>query len=235
MDLQALRDFTLTSLDTDTEEIPYSILDVWIGEGYDLIIAASDVWSFFGVEYTLTTTVDQQAYNFGGNDTDRDVAFSYPLRSIEDVRGDTWSLRPVAHAAVRAAFRTTSPSSARPWGFSEHGDSLYLWPIPDASYSVTISGYRSPIDWVAMGAGSEPDSPDETHEAIAYHALSRGYAQQADPEMAAYYSQLFGAKVANFKKRYATPRSSGPFIRNGGLNVDVYTRNGLGPLVYPFE
>lgn len=234
LDLDAIRSFVLTSLDTDTDEIPFSLLDIYISEGFDRIVEASTQWSFYAQEATLTTVAGQQAYNFGGSDTERDDAFAYAALNILDVRGATFSCRPLAHAAVRAAMRTTSPSSARPWGFSEFGDSLYLWPIPDSAYTITIAYYRKPIDWVALGSGSEPDCPDEFHEVIAYHALSRGFAMQADPDMASFYSTLFDQRVKTLKSRYATPRTSGPFIQNGGLNIDPYTRNGLGPLIYPW-
>lgn len=235
LDLQALRNFVLVSLDTDVDEIPNTLLDIYISEGFDRIVQASTTWSFYAVENTLTTSAGVQSYNFGTDDATRNAAFPYALLSITDVRGENNSLRPVAHQPTRAAFRQTSPQSSRPFAFSEFGESIYLWPIPDAAYPISVAGYRLPVDWVAAGAGSEPDCPAEFHEVIAYWALARGFAMQSDPEMATYYSNLFDARVRTLKQRYATPRTAGPFVLNGGIRVDPYTRNGLGPLIYPFE
>ena len=235
MDLSTIRAFVRTSLDTDSDELPDSLLDVFIGEGFNNLIEASTKWSFYAVEDTLSSVAGQQEYNIAGVDALRDNAFTYAYRSITDVRGETWSLRPLQHAAIRASMRVDSPATARPWGFSEHGDSIFLWPIPDGVYAFEVSGFRAPIDWVALGAGSEPDAPVEFHEVVAYHALARGFAQQLDLETASYYSQMFDRRVAQLVKRYTSKRTAGPFVQNGGLRVDPYTRNGLGPLIYPFE
>jgi len=235
MDLSTIQAFVRDSLDTDSTELPDSLLNVYIGEGYDNLIAASEDWSFFHVEDTLTTVANTQSYNIGGADGVRDVAFPYAYRAITDLRGETWSLRPVAHAAIRAQFRTTSPASARPTYWSEHGDLIYLWAIPDSTYPIVVSGYRAAIDWIPLGAGSEPDAPNEFHMVIAYHALARGFAQQLDLETASYYSNLFDRRLRTLVGRYTTPMSNGPHILNGGTRTDVYARNGLGPLIYPFE
>lgn len=235
MDLSTIQAFVRDSLDTDSTELPDSLLNVYIGEGYDKIIDASTQWRFFHVEDTLTTVADTQAYNISGVDADRNSAFPYAYRLITDVRGDTWSLRPVAHAAIRALYRTTSPSSARPTSFSQHGDSIYLWAIPNGAYDFVVSGYRAPIDWIPLGAGSAPDAPDEFHQVIAFHALARGFAQQLDLETASYYAQAFDQRVAALVRRYTVPLVAGPYVQNGGTRVSSYARNGLGPLIYPFE
>jgi hypothetical protein len=235
MDLGTIQDFVRTSLDTDDTELPDSLLNVYISEGYDNVIALSNQWSFFHVEDTLTTVADTQSYNIAGNDTDRNVAFPYAYRSITDLRGETWSLQNVGHAAIRSQFRITSPSTARPTYWSEHGDLIYLWAIPDGAYEIVVSGYRSPIDWLTLGSGSEPDGPDEMSDIIAMHALARGFAQQLDLETAQYYHAAFAQRSKQFVGRYTTPLAEGPKIHNGGTRVDLYKRNGLGPLIYPFE
>lgn len=220
MTLQEIRDFVRASLDTDEEDLPDSLLDSFISDGWERAIGASRTWNFYAVEYTITTVASQQAYNVSGADADLDVPSR--LESITDVRGDTWQLIPLDHARARQMYRRTSPSSSRPTRWSEFGQEVFLWPIPDTAYEVQVTGYRLPTDWIGAGAGSTPDAPAEFSNIVAYAALAQGWAQQSDPEMATFYSQSFQRDVARVKARYATPLSSGPFVLNGPPRQSAY-------------
>lgn len=232
MSLQEIRDFVRGSLDVDAEELSDLILDVHISDGFDRAIGASRTWNFYAVENTITTTPGVQSYNVAGDTGSLTTGITAPLASITDVRGDTWSLTPVDHRATRAAMRKTAPASSRPWGWSEFGQSIVLWPIPDTTYSVDIAGYRHPNDWMTNPANL-PDCPSDFHNLLAYHALARGWAQQSDPEMAGYYSQLFQTDLVRLKGRYTGQLGSGPYLQNGGITH--MGRGGLGPLIYPFQ
>lgn len=233
MTLGGIRSFVRTSLDTDADELPDTLLNVFVEEAFDHAMNSSNQWSFYATVNTISTAAGTQAYDFGSATPHAGIA--QPLQSIVDVRGDNFTLANLSHQTVRASMRRTSPSSARPWGWSEHGTSLYLWPIPDSVYTLEIAGYREPLDWMAGGDGAIPDCPSEFHRPIAYYALARGWAQQSDPDMAAFYSSRFDVELSRLKARYATSAGMGPHVLNGGLGIDSYTRNGLGPLIYPFN
>lgn len=228
MSLQEIRDFVRGSLDVDDEELPDLILDVHISDGFDRAIGASRTWNFYAVENTITTTAGVQSYDVAGSALTAGV--TTPMASITDVRGDNGSLSPADHRATRAAYRRTSPGSSRPRVWTEFGTSVVLWPTPDTTYTIDIEGYRHPNDWMT-NPGNLPDCPSDFHNLLAFHALSQGWAQQSDPEMATYYERLFGTDLQRLKGRYTGQMGSGPYVQNGGL---PYGPNPLGPLIYPF-
>lgn len=233
LSLGEIQDFVRTSLDTDATELPDSVLNVYIREGAYRAAHASNQWQFYGVEYTITTIANDQSYQVTGSNL-------YPgidaqLAAIVDVRGPTWQLVPVAHQAIRDTYRQTAVPTGNPTSWSEHGQMIYLWPTPASAAVLTISGYRQMADWQAGGTGAAPDLPEDFHDVLCFHALARGWAQQSDPDMATYYDRMFDDQIKQLKKRFGSGMAQGPMVLNGGTGVDSYSRNGLGPLIYPFE
>jgi len=234
MNLQQIRDFVRLTLDVDDEELPDTILNIFIQEGANKCQRASQAYSFYGVEYNLLTIANQQAYVVF-NPTSNASGITRPLRSIESVRSTNFALRPVSHVAARRYFRSSQAATTNPYRWSIWGESIYLWPKPSAGVTLSIQGYRQPSDWIATGAGGVPDMPEEFHEVIAYWALHRGYLQQDDIEMAQVFASTFDSSLKAAASPYIRGNSAGPFIMSGGMGAGEGSTSGLGPIYWPFD
>lgn len=236
MDAVAIRKFVRDHLDVDSSELPDSLLDVFMRDGFSRIIAYFDespVW--LQVEYSFTATVGQQAYNL---DTTPGLITPTPLQTIDEVRSPYFSLTPRQHRQVRAEYRANAPLQARPQEFSIWGRTLYLWPKPADAATYTVLGIRRPNwDWVGTtGSTGIPDLPEDFHMLLAQWTLARGYAQQDDLMMAGFYRDEFGQELRNLAKRWTTNDTALPMIMNGGRRVEPYrTQKNLGPLIYTWE
>lgn len=228
-----IRSYVRTALDVEVSELPNTLIDVWMQEAYDKVVALADRGPYWlHVTYTFDSVIGTQAYDL---DSEPTLISPQPLQYIEDVRGDTWTLTPRSHRQMRAEYRQTSPSQAKSTEFSLWGRSLYLWPIPSAVISYQVTGTRQPIDWIAVNGS--PDCPNEFHGFIADYALARGYAQQDDPESAATLLNGWEAQVKKLLVRSQDGMTSQPLTINGGNGREPWRaeRSSLGPLIYTWE
>ena len=233
MTATTIRSFVRTSLDVDAEDIPDSLLDVWMQDAVTRIIShfgESPVW--LQVEYTFTTVPSVQSYNL---DTTEGLKVPQPLQTVDEVRSPLFSLTPRQHRQVRESYRTDSPSG-RPQEFSLWNRDLFLWPKPVAAEAIQVLGIRKPDwNWITTGSGA-PDMPEEFHTLIAHWSLARAYAQQDDPEMANFFRGEFASTLVSTATRFINNVTALPMVMNGGRRHEPYrTARTLGPLIYDWE
>lgn len=223
-----IRKFVRDSLDVETDDIPDSILNVWMNDAVTRIISYFDESpTFLQVEYSFVTSVEVQKYSL---DSTVGLTDPEPLQAIDEVRGPTWSLTPRQHRQVRESYPRTA-GSGNPLEFSIWGRDLYLWPKPSVEETFHVLGVRKiDTDWATAGTGV-PDLPEEFHILIAHWALARAYAQQDDPEMANFYREEFAGTLTSIATRFVANTTALPMIMNGGSLRRHDPRTGvLGPL-----
>jgi hypothetical protein len=207
MTLGDIRTFVRSFPDLDETDLPNAVLDPLIREGATKIATRSDHWVFYQLESTLTTVAATESYAFSAIDD------TYTFRTVTDLIGENWLLRPRTHVDARK--RHISASNAEPRTWSQWGQSIYLWPTPDDEYSITVIGYRQQTDWSANGAGAEPDLPDELHELVAKWALSLAYAQQDDLGAAQQRADEFERQISDIESQFLSDVAA-PMILGGG-------------------
>jgi hypothetical protein len=87
-------------------------------------------------------------------------------------------------------------------------------PAPDTANQVSEFGYRWQTDWMAGGAGAEPDMPEPLHNVVAMYALARAYGQQEDPEMTQMYMGMFERDLNEQGRRLTEATMGRPLILN---------------------
>lgn len=207
LSLQNIRDYVRSHLDLDTEDLPDALLDVFIREGSKRIEKANSRWPFYEKSWTFPTIAAQRDYAIASIATDID--------QIAAVASDDQPLMWVGRDVYQALNPTNSMTQSKPKSFTWWGGSLSLFPTPDAAYTITVRGYRTPIDWVSQGAGAIPDLPDELHNTVAVWALGKSYNQQEDPELGAIYEGQFWRELDEFQKRIVETPHPQPLILNG--------------------
>jgi hypothetical protein len=216
MNLADIRSYVRSHLDLDEEDLPNTLLDVFIREGSKRIEQAEKRWPFYEQTYEFTTTADQSDYEIA------DIASD--INEIVAMRGPRWEMRWIGRDEGDARFPRNIDNNGEPVWFSIWADTIRLFPTPDESYTIIVRAYRKPVDWVALGAGEEPDLPDELHNTVAMWALARAYGQQDDPELAAFYERQFADEMMLFRRRFVDAPPPSLMQLNGGGRVTRLSR-----------
>ena len=223
MTLSSIHTFVRDHLDLTADDLSDAVLNVFVREGFTRAVRGQHRWPFYDKRYALTTAQGVQRYNIAATIGD--------LEEIQNVQGPRYRMDRVDHDVAENTF-DVDPQLRRPDFYSVYGDELYMWPTPDAAYTLQIRGYRKPTDWVAGGASAVPDCPADFHEPIAFWALSRAYALQDDLANAQTYQANFAEEIAILTKRYIHTQLDRRIVMNGQRNL----RPGLpARLQYPFE
>lgn len=234
MTLTDMETYVWDVVDTDSSDLPQTLVDQFIIDGANRVEQFSDSWKFREVDYSFSTVASTQSYTISGTGT-LVAGVTYPIARVVDVRGPTFSMKPVSHRADRSAYMaTTTVSSQYPSEFSLWADKIYLWPTPSAVISVSITGYRDPIDWV--GTAATPDYPDDFHLLIAQWAVSRAHAREGDAGLSAYYRDEFYTSLKNMAPSWQSGVDAQPFVLNAQGDSDSWrTSKVLAPLIYTWE
>lgn len=201
--LQQIRDQVRNTVELDATDIPDSILDLFIQEGFDRIARDERRWSFYEADYTFSSVASQGAYAFTSIDAD--------LATVDGVEHENWMLMPISHQLAQGQY-AGSDVTGTPTNFSVWNSKLHLWPKPDGVLTVSVRGYRQPSDWIAQGSGASPDVPVEFHPLIVLWALHRAYLQQDDQASGQMLRQMFTEQFRVLKTRYMREHVAEPSI-----------------------
>lgn len=183
MTLQELRDLVRTQMDMDETDLPNALLDTWLREGFKKAIGTERRWPFYTKSWSLSAVADTAS-----------VALEDDTDDIETVRLDGEIIARIGQDEGERFFSSTATGTPAYW--SRWGDTLYLWPTPNASATVTVRGWREPTAWTTLGSSTEVDADERLHLACAFYALSMAYMQQEDEVLSARYMQQFTEHVA---------------------------------------
>lgn len=209
MTLQQMRDYIRLHLDLDEDDLPNTLVDIFIREGSKRVERAEVRWPFYEATYPLATAP-------GVADYDK-TAISDELDQITALSNPTFGmLNWIGEQDYLDLLQRYPSTTSRPIYFSEWANTLSLFPTPNDVYNLTIRAYRKPNDWVAEGAGGTPDLPDELHNTVALWAMAKAYAQQEDPELQALYERQFSDELNEFRRRLNITPLSQPLVLNGG-------------------
>ncbi len=205
MTLDELRTFMRNILETDITDLPNGTADVFLQDSFDRIVDTESRWPGYEVSDTLVTVNGTQTYS--PNTTWADLA------SVTD---SIWGpLDYLSNEEGEARFSGLLDVTGRPCYWSLWGQQIKMWPRPDGIYTLALRGFRAPVDWVALGAGAEPDLPRSFDTAIAFLATSLAYGQIEDTELAAFYEAKGLSKMASAKGFVLNNRHHRPLKLNG--------------------
>lgn len=221
MDLQAIRNHVREHLDIEQEDLSDTLLDDFIREGSHRIEQAERYWPFYQKLFPFQIPAGQVSVTLTGIASD--------LTEIAAVtRSDGRHLSFLGpHEFEQRRFTSQSGNVCY---FTQWGDTISWGPAPSAATDVVIRGYRRPVDWVAGGAGEEPDMPVELHNTVALWALQQAVSQQDDPEKAATYERMFADELNLYRRRFTQANMTAPMVLSGN-----HRRTVLGRLWYDWE
>lgn len=204
-----VRDIT----DLDDADLPSSLIRQYMKDGFNRIINLERRWPFLEATYSLNTVAGQRDYPMSS-------IGSGNLREITSVLDDSTVGNRLSIITVDEAenvWHGSFDTATRPLFFAEWGDTVKLYPKPDAVYPLVIRGYRKPSYAWVTDTSQQLDCDERLHDAIAYYAVSQAYKRQEDNEMARSYKESFDEAVGIARKELMR----GPSHRNMVLSRGV--------------
>lgn len=217
---QELRQYVREYFDLDITELPDSLVDIFLNDGFRRAKRANPRWPFYEFTGSFTTQPGVSAYTLTSVDVN--------LLSIDRLVGEDFNLTWVDPNRAEATWLPDQETAAKPHRFSIWGNAIRLWPKPDQAYDIFIRGYKQ-ATWAA-DAGAEPDIPEEFHELIGTWAVSRAAAQQDDPDGSQLHARAFYDGLTELKRQFSNT-GPGPLV----MNSERIRRGLPDRLAYPWE
>jgi len=212
MNVGELFSFVRDTLDVDNEDLPDSIIEAHLKDGFQRIYNLDRRYPFYEVTYSFNTVSQQRTYalsSIGSGDL-REVT------SIVDSTDLGGRLVLVSFGDAENVWSGSSDTASEPEFFAVWDESIHFFPKPDEVKSYTVRGYRKPtFSWV-QDHTLEIDIDDVFHYALGYYAISRAYQRQEDTELSVLYKQSFDEAVALARQNIKAIPSYAPLVLNGG-------------------
>ena len=210
MDVATLRAYVRNHLEVDDEELPDMLLDPYLQDAFERTMSLDNRWP--RNEATWHVAKVPGDYNVA---LPPDVLIPAILSVL--THSNSRRLTYITQENIEDLF-TANPVTATgdPVYWSTWGREMTLWPNPglDASYDVTIRGYRQPA-W-NTGASAIPDLDQRLHPALAYYAMALAYAAQEDEILEGVYMARWDRDVKTFMRAIMDPPRHRPLVMHGG-------------------
>jgi hypothetical protein len=207
-----LTQFVWDVMDLEEVDLPGALVRQFMRDGFDRIVNLERRWPFYESSYTLNTTPSQRDYPIGsiGAGDLREVV------SILDNSSAGNRLTITSIDDAEALWHGSFDVPTRPLFYTEWGETIKLYPKPDAVYPLSVRGYRKPSYTWVTDTTLQPDLDYRFHTALAYYAISQAYKRQEDSEMTNQYKQSFDEAVQLAKLELMRPPSHRPMIMSRG-------------------
>lgn len=214
MDVQALRDFVRLQLDVDEEELPDTLLNVYLQVAFDHTMAFNNRWPRYETNWAITKAIGSDSAPVPADlnlpSVLSIVSVTTPAVVLQIINQENAEQMFISNAIVA----TGTPAFVSVWGGAFH-----LWPRYDTAseYQFTVRGYRQPV-W-SNGAGDIPDLDERLHTTLCWYAIALAYAQQEDEVLEGIYMARWENELAQkMKAILETPRNS-PLVMGGGSQL----------------
>jgi len=215
MDVQGIKNYVRAQLDVDDEELPDSLLNVYLQEAFDRTMAFDNRWPRNETTWSIAKTPGAAAATLP---LDLNVpsitsvfifdpataSKSNQMGIIDQKTGEDW----YGYTSGEAA---TTPTYCSVWQ-----GQLWLWPTPGLGQTINLQmrGYRQPV-W-SNGASDIPDMDPRIHVTLAYFAISLAYAQQEDEVLEGVYLARWDRDIRQQLRAILDPVHNRPLVLNGG-------------------
>ena len=202
MNLTQIRSKIREIVDLDAQDVSDTLLDMYVKDGFERIIALERRWPFYQKTFNLSTVQDQRAYaiNTVGDGNLREIT------SVVDTSA----------TGNRLEYISYDDAESRPSYFTFWQEQIHLFPKPDGIYPLVVRGYRKPIDWSASDS-TEVDADARLHQPLVYYGVAQVYQLQEDIELASFYRKSFDEAVRLAAADIMRPPSQRPLAVSDGI------------------
>jgi len=209
------------------DDISTDLVNGFIKEGFQKIIALSQRYPFYQANYLFFTVANQRSYSTFSRQIPTpvvNVSIS-DIQSIVSLVNNTEAgnaLVYIDQARAESIWVGTSDQADIPAYFAIWGNQVNLWPKPNDAYEITMRGFRKPsLAWFSDESTAIDIDPQMQLPLINY-VMARIFQFQEDPEMAREYMSSFEKAVAIIQGQLTAPSSNRQLIMSGGLQLTPY-------------
>jgi hypothetical protein len=208
-DVGQIRQYVWDFLDLEEEDLPASLIDAWVLEGWRKIVRRTRRWPFFESEWTGTATEGERELSVQGDDE---------LDEIDTIEGPYGVLTYCDESQARNDYNVYHgvPTTGHPERWSLHAGTVRIYPTPDQAYEMRVVGWRQPnAEWMDDGTGAEPDMPEDLDDALLSWVMHRAYTHQDDPELAEMEKVRFVEAVDEMVSHHIQGPQAQPMVIGG--------------------
>ena len=212
MNLTQIRSKIREIVDLDIQDVSDTLLNMYIKDGFERIIALERRWPFYQKTFNLNTVEDQRAYaiNIVGDGNLREIT------SVVDTSTTGNRLEYISYDDAESVWVGSYDQSSRPLYFTFWQEQIHFWPKPDGIYPLVVRGYRKSNDWSASDS-TEVDADTRLHQPLVYYGVAQVYQLQEDIELASFYRQSFDEAVRLAAADIMRPPSQRPLAVSDGI------------------
>ena len=209
------------------DDISTDLVNGFIKEGFQKIVALSQRYPYYQSTYLLFTVVDDHTYTSFSRQNPTPVTnvgidtIQQIISVVNNTDGGN-SLIYIDQAKAESIWVGTSDQSGIPAYFSIWGSELNLWPKPDQIYNMTLRGFRKPLLTWFSDENTAIDIDPQMQLPLINYVMARIFQFQEDPEMANEYMRGFEKAVAIIQGQLTAPSSNRQLIMSGGLQLQAY-------------
>ena len=206
MNLSELRAYVRTQTQTTSGELPNSVIDSYLQEGFNRTIALENRWPFYQKDWEIVVDAGDVSFPVPGDVNQPGIV---ALRN----KDEGYSIELMDHVTAEEIYGHGVVSSI-PRRWSLWGDTAYFWPAVAADTEVTwkLSGYRLAADWIAGGDASEPDCDSRLHRPLAHYAIALAYAAQEDETLDEKAMRRWYDDVMSVREQIMSPPRARPLV-----------------------
>lgn len=209
--LQDFRELVRLQLDTDEDDLPDRLVDVWVREAWRWVTNRNRRWPFYRSDWSLSTAATVTDYPLAG----LTVGGSEPheVDAVVDDRGI-----PLRWVGAVDGVREFGVTSGRPQAWTVDGDTLRVFPNPDGAYVLAVSGFRKPVEWVdGANSGATSDLPDVFDDVMLEWVVGRAFQRQEDGDLGVMHLDQAEVLLRGLQRRFMRQTSAHPLVLNGGV------------------
>ena len=198
-------------MEVDEEELPDSLLNVYLQEAFDRTMTADNRWPRYETTWLLAKVIGSDAITLPAD-------LNLPtITSVVSVT-DGYQLVVVNHENAERNFAPVANNvyGSKPAYVSVWANKLWLWPpvSVDSNYDVRLRGYRQPV-WT-NAASDIPDLDPRLHYTLCYFAISLAYSAQEDEVLEGVYLARWDRDLKNQIRQILEPIHNRPLVMHGG-------------------
>jgi hypothetical protein len=209
--LQDFRDRVRAQLDTDADDLTDLLVDTWVREAWRYVSNRNRRWPFYRSSWTLTTVAGTATYDestLGGA-----ANAVQELDGIIDAEGV-----PLRWVGFEDAQRTLVGQSGVPQFWSVNAGLVRLFPTPAAAYTLTLYGFRQPVEWVdGQNPGNTSDLPDDFDDVLLEWTIGRAFQRQEDGDLGVMHLDQAEVLLRNLQRRWMRQTAAAPLVLNDGV------------------
>lgn len=218
MTLTDVRSIVRSISDLDITDLSNALLDSYVKEGFQQIVALERRYPFYQQSYSLNSEVGTRAYTISAIGDIREII------SVVQTGTAGQRLSLISYDEGEAIWLGNLDTNGEPNFYSFWDHQIHLWPKPGAIYAYTVRAYRNPVYTWLTNITEAIDADEWFHVLLTYFVLSRIYQRQEDPQMSAMYMQSFEQGVGLARKDIMKPSSARPLVLSGGRRHPTMTR-----------